>query len=147
MAGGGLQDVAAHPDRRLSEISLLSAAEKHRVLVDWNRTEREYPRDKGVAEMFEEQVARTPEAVAIECESRTLSYGELNTRANHLARHLRALGVGPEEKAVILLERSVDVPVAILGVLKAGGAFVPLVPELPQHRSTSFYVMRRRGCS
>ena len=129
-----LVDVAANPARRLAEISMLSPAERHRVLVEWNRTGRDYPRDKCVHELFQEQAERKPDAVAVECEGQSLSYGELNVRAGQLARHLRSLGVRQEEKVVILLERSLDVPVAVMGVLRAGGAFVPVVPELPQER-------------
>ncbi len=129
-----LQDIAVNPRRRLTKISLLSPGEKHRLLMEWNRTEREYPQDKLVAELFSEQAERTPNAMAMECEGQSLSYGELHSRAQQLARQLRSLGVQREEMVVVQLERSLDVPVAMLGVLMAGGAFVPLGPELPSER-------------
>ena len=88
-----LLDVAANPARRVSEISLLAPAERHRVLVEWNRTERDYPRDKCIHEVFEEQVERTPDAVAVVFEGNSLSYQELNRRANRLSHHLRALSL------------------------------------------------------
>ncbi len=129
-----LLDVAANPARRVSEISLLSPAEKHRLLVEWNDTARDYPRDKCVHEVFEEQVERAPDAAAVVFEGQSLSYRELNSRANRLAHHLRALGVGPGVLVGLCVERSFEMIAGLLGILKAGGAYVPLDPANPPER-------------
>ncbi len=119
------------PTRRLA---VLPKAERHRLLVEWNATEADYPRDKCVHELFEEQVARTPEAIAVECGTGRLTYGELNTKANRLAHHLRGLGVGPDARVALCLERSLEMMVGLLAVLKSGGAYVPLDPAYPAER-------------
>ncbi|MGH7411479.1 MAG: non-ribosomal peptide synthetase, partial [Candidatus Methylomirabilis sp.] len=111
-----------------------SEAERHRILVEWNQTEREYPRETTVHGLFEEQVERTPEAGAVVFEGEQLSYRELNRRANRLAHHLRGLGVGPEVPVGICMERSLEMVVGLLGILKAGGAYVPLDPAYPRQR-------------
>ena len=103
-------------------------------MEEWNRTEQEYPHDQCAHQLFEQQVERTPEAVAVECGDERLTYGELNTRASRLARHLQSLGVGPEVLVGLCVERSVAMLVGLLGILKAGGAYVPLDPDLPVHR-------------
>ena len=113
---------------------MLSEAERHRVLVEWNATEAEYPADKCIHELFEVQAERTPEAVAVEFEEQQLSYGELNARANQLARHLRGLGVKPDDRVAICVERSLEMVVGLLAILKAGGAYVPLDPSYPAAR-------------
>ena len=119
---------------RFDLISLLSERERHQLLVEWNATERPYAADACVHELFEAQVDRTPVAVAVSYEGEQLSYGELNARANRLARHLRTLGVGPDVRVGVCLERSIELVVALLGVLKAGGAYVPLEPSYPAER-------------
>lgn len=129
-----LEGVVAYPDRRLSELPLLTEAEAHTLLVEWNKTETEYPDDKCVHELFEEQVERTPDATAVIFEGRQLTYRELNARANQLAHTLRKRGVGPEVLVGICMERSPEMVVGILGILKAGGAYVPLDPEYPKER-------------
>ncbi|HYO57772.1 condensation domain-containing protein, partial [Archangium sp.] len=129
-----LQAIAAHPEQRITELPLMTEGERRRVLVEWNDTRAEYPREKCVHELFEEQVERTPEAVALEYEGTQLTYRELNRRANLLARRLMRLGVGPEVRVGLCLERSVEMVVALLGTLKAGGAYVPLEPSLPRER-------------
>ncbi len=106
----------------------------HRHSVGWNQTAREYPRDKCVHQLFEEQAARTPDSVAVVFEDQSLTYAELNVRANQLARHLQSLGVEPEVLVGLCVERSFDMIVALLGILKAGGAYVPLDSELPEVR-------------
>ena len=113
---------------------VLTEAERHKLLVEWNRTERDYPRDKCVHQLFEEQVERTPEAVAVVFEGQSLTYRELNARANRLAQHLRTLGVGPEVLVGLCVERSLEMVVGLLGILKAGGAYLPLDPALPHQR-------------
>ncbi|MDH3438906.1 MAG: amino acid adenylation domain-containing protein, partial [Betaproteobacteria bacterium] len=128
-----LEGVVADPECRLSHLPLLSDAERNQLLVEWNDTANAFPR-KCVHELFEEQVACTPEATAVEYEGRKLSYRELNTRANQLAHHLIALGVGPEVLVGVCLERSLELIVALLGILKAGGAYMPLEPSYPRER-------------
>ena len=117
--------------------------------MEWNATERPYPANVCVHELFEAQADRTPDAVALSCEGEQLSYGELNAQANRLARHLRALGVGPDVRVGVCLERSIEMVVALLAVLKAGGAYVPLDPGYPAERlaSCSCTTARRRWCS
>ncbi|HYO51820.1 condensation domain-containing protein, partial [Archangium sp.] len=129
-----LEEVVARPEQRVMEAQLLTEAERRRVLVEWNDTRAEYPRERCVHELFEEQVERTPEAVAVQYEGMQLTYRELNRRANLLARRLMRLGVGPEVRVGVCLERSVEMVVALLGTLKAGGAYVPLEPSYPRER-------------
>ncbi len=132
-----------HPERRLSQLELLPAAERAQVVEEWNRTERVYEGAACIHELFEAQAARTPEQVAVVAEGETLSYGELNARANQLAHYLRRLGVGPEVLVGLLLERSPALVVGLLGVLKAGGAYVPLDPRYPAERLR--YMVRDAG--
>src|SRR5262249_40472517 len=123
-----LEAMVVDDGQAVDRLPLLSAAERHRVVVEWNATEAEYPHHHCVHELFEEQAARTPDAVAVECGDRHLSYAELNTRANRLAHHLRTLGVGPDSRVALCVARSLDMVVGLLAVLKAGGAYVPLDP-------------------
>jgi amino acid adenylation domain-containing protein/non-ribosomal peptide synthase protein (TIGR01720 family) len=132
--GNILDQMARDPMQRISQISLLTEAERHQLTVDWNQTAIELPAQKCVQQIFETQAGQTPDATAVMFGDRTLTYDELNGRANQLARHLRAKGVGPEVLVGIMTQRSVDAVVAILGVLKAGGAYVPLDPEYPASR-------------
>jgi aspartate racemase len=129
-----LQAVLADAGTRLSDLPLMGEGERRQMLVRWNETRRDYPRDLCIHELFEEQAARTPDAVALSFADGNLSYGELDRRAGSVARHLRALGVGPEMTVGVLLERSPEVIVALLGILKAGGAYVPLDPQNPDER-------------
>ncbi|MCP4659291.1 MAG: amino acid adenylation domain-containing protein, partial [bacterium] len=134
-----LETVAADPSRRLSELPLLSAAERHQLSAEWNdaslpRTAWTGERGRSIHQWFEAQVEVSPEAIAVVGEER-LSYRELNLRANRLAHHLRSLGVGPEVPVGIALSRSPAMVVAILAVLKAGGAYLPLDPDHPRQRS------------
>jgi aspartate racemase len=129
-----LEGIVKDPDRHLSELPLLSEAERHQLLFEWNDTATEYPRDRCVHERFEEQVERTPDAVAVVRGDEQLTYRELNGRANQLAHHLRALGVGPEVLVGICVERSLEMVVGLLGILKAGGTYVPLDPSYPATR-------------
>jgi len=129
-----LERAAAVPDRPLAEIPLLGDAERRRVVREWNATASDYPR-RAAHRLFEEQAARAPGAPAVRLDDgATLTYGELNARANRLARRLRALGIGPESRVGISLERSAELIVAIVAVAKAGGAYVPLDPEYPPAR-------------
>jgi surfactin family lipopeptide synthetase C len=131
-----LEGLAANPDRRLSALAILTPGERKQLLIEWNATEAEYPSDVCIHELFELQVAASPEATALICESEELSYRELNQRANQLAHLLQALGVRPETRVGIYMERSIEMVVAVLGVLKAGGAYVPLDPAYPKDRLT-----------
>ncbi|HEX2740525.1 MAG TPA: amino acid adenylation domain-containing protein [Rubrobacter sp.] len=129
-----LKGIVEDPDRHLSELPLLTEAERHQLLFEWNETATEYPWDRCVHELFEEQAGRTPDAVAVVFEEEQLTYRELNRRANQLAHHLRALGVGPEVLVGICVERSLEMVVGLLGILKAGGTYVPLDPSYPATR-------------
>ncbi|MEG3162966.1 amino acid adenylation domain-containing protein, partial [Sphingomonas sp. LB2R24] len=128
-----LEQVVASPDTRLGDLDLLGEEERHRLLVTWNETGHQV-RDATVVELFEAQAARAPDATAVVFGDLTLSYGELNERSNQLAHHLRNLGVGPEKLVAICIERSLDMVVGLLAVLKSGGAYVPLDPEYPAER-------------
>ncbi|HEX9939684.1 MAG TPA: amino acid adenylation domain-containing protein, partial [Longimicrobium sp.] len=129
-----LEQVAADADVRLSRLALLGQAERALVLDEWNRTEAEYPDDRCIHELFEAQVERTPGAVAVVFEDAALTYDELNRRANRLAHHLRTLGVGPDARVAICVQRGLEMVVGMLGVLKAGGVYVPLDPAYPADR-------------
>ena len=118
----------------MSELPLLTDGERRQLLVEWNDTAADYPRDQCIHQLFETQAARTPEAVAVVFEDRQLTYAELNARANQLAHYLRELGVGPEVLVGICVERSLEMVVGLLGILKAGGAYVPLDPDYPPER-------------
>ncbi len=128
-----LEAAAADPGRRLSALPLLTEPERRQVLVEWNRTAAPYPQ-VCVHDAFAAQAAARPEAVAVVHEERRLTYGELDRRANALAHRLQALGVGPDVPVGVCLERSPELLVALLGVLKAGGAYLPLDPGLPGER-------------
>src|SRR5262249_53445130 len=129
-----LQEIVFNPDRRISDLQILTTAEKQQLLVDWNDTGRNYPNTQCIHELFEAQAANSPDAVAVVFEDQQLSYQELNTRANQLAHYLRNLGVGPLVLVGICVERSLEMVVGLLGILKAGGAYVPLDPDYPKER-------------
>ena len=129
-----LEGIVSNPDQRLSELPLLTSAERRQILVDWNRTEVSYPQDRCLHEFIEEQAERTPAAVAVVFEGKHLTYRQLNERANQLAHYLQKLGVGPDTLVGICVERSLEMVVGLLAILKAGGAYVPLDPNYPQDR-------------
>ena len=129
-----LEAAAANPDQRLSDLPLLTDAERQQLLVEWNQTAVAYPKDRCVHELFEEQVERTPDAMAVAFEDERLTYRQLNERANQLAHHLQELGVGPDTLVALCVERSLEMVVGLLGILKAGGAYVPLDPSYPSDR-------------
>ncbi len=131
---GLLVGIVANPEQRLSDLPILTEPERHQLLVEWNETASEYQRDKCIHELFEAQVERSPEAIAVVLENEQLSYRELNRRANQLAHHLRTLGVGPDTLVGICMERSEAMVVGVLGILKAGGVYVPLDPLYPKER-------------
>jgi len=128
-----LGEVLTHPDKPISQILLMTEAEQQ-TLVEWNRTEADYQRDLCVHQLFEEQVERTPDAVAVEFDGASVTYAELNRRANQLARHLQAQGVQTESLVGICVERSIEMIVGIFGIMKAGGAYLPLDPAYPTER-------------
>jgi amino acid adenylation domain-containing protein len=123
-----------NPGQKIAELPLLAESERAQILVDWNRTQVDFPRDRCAHELIEDHAARTPGAVALLFAGERLTYGELDARANRLARHLQKLGVGPEVPVGLCLERSLEVVIALLGILKAGGAYVPLDPTYPSDR-------------
>src|SRR5580765_8414002 len=117
-----------------SRSPLLSEAERQKLLVEWNATEIELPKATSIHELIERQSAESPEAIALICRDEKLTYSELNTRSNWLASDLYKLGVGPETLVGICVERSVEMVVGLLAILKSGGAYVPLDPTYPQER-------------
>jgi len=134
-----LEGIIANPQQQISQLPLLTEVEKHQLLVEWNDTV-ETPHSTSlqvnqcIHQLFEEQVERTPHAVAVVFENQQLTYCELNCRANQLAHYLQSLGVTPDTLVGLHLERSLELIVAILGILKAGGAYVPLDPDYPSER-------------
>jgi amino acid adenylation domain-containing protein len=128
--------IAANPERKLSEVSLLNPKERQRILVEWNNTTVAYPRDKCLHQVFEDQAGRAGDAIAVIAGTRQYTYRELNERANRLASHLRGLGAGPEVMVALCAERSVELIAGLLGILKAGGSYVPMDPGYPADRIT-----------
>lgn len=126
-----LAGIVAVPDQSIGALPLLTEPERRQLTVEWNQTENEFPSDECVHDLFEKQVERTPDAVAIDFGGEQLTYRELNSRANQLAYLLMEMGVGPECLVVLALERSLELVVAVLATQKAGGAYVPLDPEHP----------------
>ena len=133
-----LQSVVKTPQQRVSRLSLLNRGERQQVLREWNATAVDYETEVTLGELFERQVERDPAAVALSVENVSgetqVTYRELNERANRVARHLRELGVGPEERVGLLVDRGVEMVVGLLGIIKAGAAYVPLDPSYPQAR-------------
>ena len=138
-----LETLITSPHQPLRGVSLLSEVERHQVLVEWNDTDVDWPSAHCVHTLFEQQVQKTPRAVAVVYGNTQYTYQELDRRANQLARFLQARNVGPESRVGLYLERSLDMPVAILGVLKAGGAYVPIDPSYPLDRVT--YILNDAG--
>ncbi len=129
-----LKSAVRDKESRASELEILSEIERHQLLVEFNRTAADYPREKCIHELFEEQVKRAPHSVAVVFEKEQLTYSELNTKANQLAHILRRRGVAPNVQVGLCVERSVEMLVGLMGILKAGGAYVPLNPEHPKAR-------------
>ncbi len=156
-----LQGIVSSPDSRLRDLPLLGDDERAQIVERWNQTYCTYPAERCVHELFEEQVARTPDAVAVVYENRQLTYRQLNVRANQLAHYLRQQGIGPGKIVGVCVDRSLDMEIALLGVLKAGGAYVPLDPDYPVERLSLIlrdtgtplviteykYVKKMAGCS
>lgn len=129
-----LEAAAADPGKRISELPILTQAEHHQLVVDWNNTTAEFPADRDVHQLFESQVERTPDAVALVFGTQRLTYRELNQRANQLARYLQGRNIGPDALVGLCTERSVEMVIGCLGILKAGGAYIPLDPAYPKER-------------
>lgn len=129
-----LESVVTGPDQYLYQLEILPPAEMRQLLLDWNQTITPYPRAKCIHQVFESQVERTPEAVAVVLNQDTLTYAELNQQANRLSHYLRRQGVGPESIVGISSERSVEVIIGLLAILKAGGAYLPLDLDEPRER-------------
>ncbi|HEY7908027.1 MAG TPA: condensation domain-containing protein, partial [Thermomicrobiales bacterium] len=129
-----LEGVVADPARRVSELPLLTDAECHQILIDWNATDADYPREQCVHAAFEAQAVRTPDAIAAVFEDEQITYRALDQRANQLAHYLRARGIGPDTFVGICVERTLEMLVGLLAILKAGGAYVPLDPAYPRDR-------------
>jgi amino acid adenylation domain-containing protein len=129
-----LEGIVANPQQSLGELPLLNAAQRYQLLEEWNNTEVEYSQDQCIHQLFEAQVEKTPDAVAVVFENQQLTYQELNTKANQLAHYLQKLGVKPEVLVGICVERSLEMIIALLAILKAGGAYVPLDPNFPIER-------------
>jgi amino acid adenylation domain-containing protein/non-ribosomal peptide synthase protein (TIGR01720 family) len=133
-----LEGIVVEPSRAVGELPILSRAERQEVLLRWNDTGKAYPTALRLHQLFEAQVQRTPDAVAVVFEDQRLTYAELDQRANQLAHHLRRLGVGPETLVGVCMERSLEMIVALYGTLKAGGAYVPIDPTYPRQRIAFF---------
>ena len=129
-----LESVIRNPSAAIGHLEILTGAERQRLLVEFNDTKTDYPKDKCFHQLFEEQVHRTPDSVAVMFEGKQLTYAQLNARANQLAHHLQALGVGPEILVAICLQHCLETVVGVLGILKAGGAYLPLDPAYPKER-------------
>lgn len=128
-----VEAIVADPQERIRTLPLLTASQKHQLLVEWNNTRTDYPQ-KSIHQLFEEQVDKTPDAVAVVFEDQQLTYQQLNLQANKLAHYLQFLGVEPEILVGVYLERSLEMIVGYLGIFKAGGAYVPLDPNYPPER-------------
>lgn len=129
-----LKNAIAHPEAEVSSLEIVSEAERRRLLFEWNNTGAEFPLDQRAHRLFEAQVKRTPDNIAVEFDAEQISYLELNARANQLAYHLRSLGIGPDVPVGIFTERCPWMVIGIWAVLKAGGAYVPLDPIYPKDR-------------
>ena len=129
-----LVSITLDPDGRIASLPLMSAQEQEQILVEWNATETAFPREMCIHDLFEEQALLRPGDVAVIFNDREVTYGELNKRANQLARYLRRQGVGPDVIVGLAMDRSIDMIVGLLAILKAGGAYLPLDPSYPHQR-------------
>ena len=129
-----LEGAAANPDRAVSKLPLLTAGERRQILVDWNRTRADYPRNATIHQFFDAQAAGTPEGLAVREGHTCLSFRELRERSNRLARFLQKMGAGRGTRVALCVERSLEMAVALLGILKTGAAYVPLDPSHPADR-------------
>ena len=129
-----LESIAAAPTQLIDRLPILSEVERHEITVRWNDTAVRYDDVETLQSWFEWQVEKTPDALALTSEGENLTYRELNRRTNQLAHHLKKLGVGPEVRVGVCAERSIEMVVALMGILKAGGCYMPLDPDYPSNR-------------
>ncbi|WP_066507710.1 non-ribosomal peptide synthetase [Abyssisolibacter fermentans] len=129
-----INDILKNPQKKISQIDMITQEEKKEILLDFNNTKQEYPHDMTFHELFEKQVKETPNSIAVVYKDEKLTYKELNERANQLARMLRNKGVKQEVVVGIMVERSIEMIIGILGIMKAGGVYLPIDPEYPQDR-------------
>ncbi len=129
-----LEGIVANPEQPISSLPIMTTAERQRIVGTWNDTQSIYAADTCIHQLFEDQAARTPDAVAVVYESTHLTYRELNSRANQLAHYLQTMGIGPEDLVGLCVERSLDMVIGVLGILKTGAAYLPLDPSYPQDR-------------
>jgi amino acid adenylation domain-containing protein len=126
--------LAKNPQALLGTLNILPSAERRQLLVEFNDTNKDYPRDCLIHQLFEQQVEKTPDALAVIFEDAALTYRELNVKANRLAHHLLGLGIRPDDRVAICVERSLEMVVGLFAILKAGAAYVPLDPDYPAER-------------
>ena len=127
-------EIVRDSERRIGEIEIISEAEKSQILIEFNRTRREYDGGRLIHELIEAQAERHGSRTAVVCKEERVSYEELNRRANQVARYLIKRGVGAEDRVGICVERSIEMVIGLLGIMKAGGAYLPLDPGYPQER-------------
>ncbi len=139
-----LTAITTQPETSIADLALLTPQEQQQILIDWNQTDIDYPRDKTIPQLFEEQVQKHPNKIAVCFENQSLTYRELNQQANQLAHYLRQQGVVAETLVAICMERSIEMIIGILGILKAGGAYVPIDPESPSARIE--WILQDTGC-
>ena len=128
------QEIIQNPDQAIGRYDLLKKEERHKLLIEWNNTQSDYPKNKCIHQLFEKQAKKTPSAVAVVFEGKELTYKELNRKSTQLAKYLQSLGVKPVTLIAICVERSLEMIVGLLGILKAGGTYVPLDPDYPDER-------------
>jgi amino acid adenylation domain-containing protein len=129
-----LEGIVVDPNQSIATLPIMTEPERHQILFEWNDTVADYPKDKCIHELFEEQVERTPDAIALEYQNKRITYREVNRKANQLAHYLISLGIGPEKLVGICVERSIEMVVGLMGILKASAAYVPLDPSYPKER-------------
>jgi len=140
-----LESVIEKPEAEIGELEILSASDRYQLLVEFNNTQTNYPKDLCIHQLFEQQAARTPEHIAVVFENQQLTYAQLNACANQLAHHLQTLGVGAETIVALCVDRSLEILIGLLGILKAGGAYLPLDPLVPSDRLS--YMVQDAGAS
>lgn len=129
-----LEMAVLHPEKKLMDLHMVDTKEEEKVLVEFNATDTKYPGEKTVVDLFEEQVAKSPNSIALKYEDQSITYAELDSKSDQLAQTLRNLGVVPEDRVALMTERSMEMVVGILGIIKAGGCYVPINPEYPDKR-------------
>ena len=139
-----VEQVTENPGRQIKDLEVLTSEEKHQLLVEWNDTDVDYPREKCIHQLFEDQVGKTPANIAVVFEDNQLTYNELNEKSNQLAHYLQERGVKPETLVGICVDRSLEMIIGLLGILKAGGAYVPIDPAYPEDRIS--YMLEDAGC-